>query len=225
MPSEFDNSGDELLISFHKQFAENQNHHQQLLITMVSAVAIALVGYSTVYVNTTTQANLWDITRDKDAHIISYSLVTLGVAYLFAQIIFWLLGLVNLNIGYGFRRDQIVNKEIRLKYLGTEYSSIFGNKPHYNPEGKSITEFLPDFNTNFQVFLVLLQLLLMLTIDLSIFHTKSIEVDFASMSHVCLKYLAYFLICATSALPIIGSFAFIKLYHNKYKKLFDKSES
>jgi len=150
---------DELLISFHRQFAENQNHHQRLFIQFVAAVFIVLVGYAIVYTNTGNDANLYTAKRSANGQIVEYSVAHVVEAYFAAQIILCLMiGLVA-NTGYNFRRDQMVNFRIRRHYLGQPlYASVFPDA--FNPQGKSILGYLPGFNFVFAVALGAIQVLL-----------------------------------------------------------------
>jgi len=104
---------DELLISFHRQFAENQNYHQRLFIQFVAAVFVVLVGYAMVYTKTGPNASFFTVSKNHNREIVEYSVVHLIEAYFAAQIILCLMiGLVA-NTGYNFRRDQMVNFRIR----------------------------------------------------------------------------------------------------------------
>src|SRR4051812_39468995 len=98
---------DELLKSFHEQFAGNQNHHQTLFIQFISAVFVVIIGYVFVYTNTSIDASFFSSTRDKvtGEHITSYAIIHLIGSYFLAQIILTLLCSLTMNIGYGFRRD------------------------------------------------------------------------------------------------------------------------
>lgn len=211
MANDHKSSANELLLSFHKQFAENQNHHQKLLISLVSAIGVVLVGYATAYVNTTAQANLWETIRDKDAHIITYSMMTLVFAYTFAQIILVLLGLMNLNIGYAFRRDQQVNKNIRTKFLTTQYSKIFGEST-FNPSSKKINEYLPGFNYNFQICLISVQAILMQSLLLAIYNSRSL-----SSLYSCA--LSSFVTTIILSVPVLASLYFVYYFYKKYKTM------
>lgn len=211
MANDYKSSANELLLSFHKQFAENQNHHQKLLINLVSAIGIVLIGYTTAYINTTAQANLWETIRDKDAHLISYSMMTLVFAYAFAQIILILLGLMNLNIGYAFRRDQQVNKNIRLKFLTTQYNKIFGEHT-FNPSSKKINEYLPGFNYNFQICLISVQAILMQSLLFAIYNSKSLSLLFSSALYGVITTVIL-------SVPVLWSLYLIYYFFKKYKKM------
>lgn len=214
MASDHKSSTNELLLSFHKQFAENQNHHQKLLISLVSAIGVVLVGYATAYINTTTQANLWETIRDKDAHIISYSMMTLVFAYTFSQIILVLLGLMNLNIGYAFRRDQQVNKNIRIKFLANQYNKIFGENT-FNPSNKKINEYLPGFNYNFQICLISVQAILLQSLLFAIYNSKSLSSLFSS-------FLGSVITTIILSVPVFGSLYFVYYFFKKYKRMIEE---
>jgi hypothetical protein len=181
----------ELLKSFHDQFAENQNHHQALLIKFISAIAVVVVGYAIVY-----SAKSKDIlpimpVDGKNA----YSFTVLYFSNFLSQLVIWLLNCVNINIGYGFRRDQKVVANIRQKYLQDDYSEVFGRLA-FRADSKSFHDYLPNFNTIFYLFCIAIQAVLYM----SIFFVEN-----------------YLLLDILLLLPILLSLATYILYYYIYK--------
>ncbi|MBK6914325.1 MAG: hypothetical protein IPH11_11975 [Ignavibacteriales bacterium] len=163
----------ELLKTFHEQFAQNQNHHQNLFIKFLSAVFIVIAAYFIIYVNTQSFAKWHDSTFVANSNeITSYAILHLIGAYFIAQIIFLIMLIVVTNMGYNFRRDQKVNRNIRIKYLNKEvYKEIFSDKA-FNTDKLTLRDYLPGFHLIFSLSIYFLQVLLLITI---IFKSKSIE--------------------------------------------------
>jgi len=95
----------ELMKSFHEQFAQNQNHHQNLFIQVVSILLTVIIGFgytlfnfkATGESNNNSTIGLFEFTC---AFAISEIILSLGIA------------LVS-NMALGYRRDQLMNTRIR----------------------------------------------------------------------------------------------------------------
>ncbi|MBK7105540.1 MAG: hypothetical protein IPH62_09675 [Ignavibacteriae bacterium] len=162
MPSELKN---DILNSFHSQFAQNQNHHQDLFIKFVSAVLIVTAGYIIVFANTSSYAEFDEVLYFKDSHIIkSYSLLHLGGAYYLAQIIFVLMAFIVLNMGYNYRQDQKVNYNIRIKALGKPLNDIIFDVKGFKPAELNFLDFLPGFHKIFYLILLTFEFLFFISI-------------------------------------------------------------
>ena len=85
----------------------------------MSTVLVIVVGYGIVYSNTLSKSLLYDVIKNTDGNIISYSIMHLTGTYFISQIVLVLLVSLILNIGYRFRRDQKVNYELR-KHSGID---------------------------------------------------------------------------------------------------------
>ena len=157
----------EILKSFHEQFAQNQNHHQNLFIKFLSAVLIVIAAYFFVYIKTTNKADFWDISYFTNSeNIISYAKIHLIGAYLLAQIIFNIMTAIILNMGYNFRRDQKVNYNIRRYYLGKSlYKDIYGEMS-FNPCNLGFWDYLPGFHKIFYTSILLLQFVFFISVVL-----------------------------------------------------------
>jgi hypothetical protein len=179
----------ELYKSFHEQFAENQNHHQALLIKFVSAIAVVVVGYSIVFA-----------AKSKDIDIISsdvvtvknketYSYTVLYLSNVLSHLVVWLLNAVNINIGYGFRRDQNVITNIRKKYLQNDYKTIFGALA-FRADNKTLVSFLPNFNMTFYIFCLVIHVILFVSI---MFVKKFALLDMLLLTPMSFSVTSYFL--------------------------------
>ncbi|MBD1365136.1 hypothetical protein IDJ77_15070 [Mucilaginibacter sp. ZT4R22] len=199
---------EELLTSFHQQFSENQNHLQTVFIQFLSAVLVILAGYGYVYANTASNADFFNVTVfPKTTTLQSYAILHLLGSFLIAEIILGLLITLILNIGYGFRRDQMVIFNIRQEYLGDVFHlRIFGNKS-FDPRNKSIYVFLPEFNRMFVYAMALIQLLLLGSLIFAL-HKASLY-----------YFGEYWYISLFICLPLVWTFWVYGTYWRKYKKV------
>ena len=94
---------EELIRSFHEQFAQNQNHHQKLFFQILSVIVTVAVGYSYVY----TMGGEIPNTDSKPSTFL------LSLALIISTIVLGLSLVLLSNMAYGFRRDQYVNNRIR----------------------------------------------------------------------------------------------------------------
>ena len=134
--------GSDLLKDFHMQFAQNQNHHQTTVITVITAFValISVFAYATLY-----QEKYLVNTKVRPPYIVSDELYgflawLLCVLFVFAYVYVC-------QVGYAFRRDQAIVNRIR-KDAGI-HDTIFG--------GYGATKgfwFLPDFYVILLVFML-----------------------------------------------------------------------
>lgn len=135
--------GDKLLYSMHKQFAENQNHHQGLFIQLLVSLLVLFGGFGYVLVHTNKDIPFCQTYIEKDSF--SY-LIFLSVSFV-VLLVLLLLNLIVIHLGYSFRRDQYLNMKIRMYTLRKEYNYVFGHL--YDPTNKKLGSFLPDFYKTF----------------------------------------------------------------------------
>ncbi|MCR8561062.1 hypothetical protein KXD93_25620 [Mucilaginibacter sp. BJC16-A38] len=200
---------DDLLKSFNDQFATNQNHGQLLFIQFLSAILVVLIGYGYIYANTSPEAKIWVTMRDPKStkDIVSYAVTHLFGALLISELILTLLATVVLNIGYSFRRDQLVIYKLRKATLGEEYKDMFGTMS-FNPSGQNFWDFLPEFNRMFIFGIATLQTLLLISFFIFTYHS------------VCWTAWAIWcriLVCLIALLPGLWT---CWLYSNYYKKYY-----
>ncbi len=148
---------EDILKSFNTQFSENQNHQQKVFIQFLSAVLFVLVGYAYALVNTSLEADYFEVIK-KEGEIVSYAISHFIYSYLVAQFVIAILALLVLNIGYSFRRDQLVVFNLRQHYLANgEYDEIF-TKKSFNPKKLNFGNYLPGFNYIFFILLGFIQI-------------------------------------------------------------------
>jgi len=200
---------EKLLVSFNEQFATNQNHGQDIFIQFLSAILVVLIGYGYIYANTAQSADIWTVAHDdpkslKD--ITSYALIDLFGAFIVSELILTLLATVVLNIGYSFRRDQLVIYKLRKKALGKRYQDTFGSAS-FDPRGQNLWDFLPEFNRMFFFGICVLQIFLLTSFFVALGRAY------------CWPGTAFASICLyiTSIFPVGWTFW---LYNNYYKKYY-----
>lgn len=151
-----------LLDTLHSQFAENQNHHQGIFIQFLIALFAVFGVFGYVYTHTSSEISAGQTTIISINDIELYSLNTLLITSVIIIAILTLLIAIILNLGYGFRRDQHLNKKIRHKYLSNgEYEDVFGKL--YNSDNKNLCDFLPDFYKIFFWFILGFQIIIFVT--------------------------------------------------------------
>jgi len=126
----------QLELSFNRQFAENQNHHQNVLFKLLTVLAAVILGYG--YVLHGYQPDL-GLCCDQPSG--EYDVREAIFAFVIAQALL-MIGLTTIsNIAYAFRRDQLVNFKIRDKHgliaRSKEENNIFPFS--YNPMHDFVT--------------------------------------------------------------------------------------
>lgn len=149
----FSSLGMDIVKSFHEQFAQNQNHHQSLFLQVLTVLLTVLVGFGYIYIRV-----------DADSKELKITVETL---YAFLTLAMYLLSLgiaLILNTALGFRRDQMVACNIRMKTKVMERADEQGDNffpPTFNPVDKTkLTNWMPGFHFIFFVTLIVVKALL-----------------------------------------------------------------
>lgn len=151
--------GEKLMLSFHEQFAENQNHHQKSFLQVLALLITVLVGFGYLYVGMGNGEDCNGITRETIYIALALSMVLLSLAM--ALIV---------NMAYGFRRDQSVACRIRLKggVMEKEGDVPSDNRVFpkaFNPVNKSCWLcWMPGFHNIFFIALFIIKLILLLSV-------------------------------------------------------------
>ena len=146
--------GEEIVKSFHEQFAQNQNHHQNLFLQVLAVLLTVLGGFGYLYIRVGVNS--------KDLN------VTIETIYVFLALASYLLSLsiaLISNMALGFRRDQLVACNIRVKSgvmaknTDTEDDGYFIKE--FNPVGKTrYLLWMPEFHVIFFASLLVVKMLL-----------------------------------------------------------------
>jgi len=147
--------GEDIVKSFHEQFAQNQNHHQKLFLQVLAVLLTVLVGFGYLYI----RANV----ESKEVKITSETI------YVFMSLSFYLLSLsiaLISNMALGFRRDQLVACNIRVMTntmtINTNDNYFIGD---FNPVGKhKYILWMPEFHIIFFFTLLIIKVLLILSL-------------------------------------------------------------
>lgn len=213
----------ELMKSFHEQFAQNQNHHQNLFIQVVSILLTVVIGFGyTLYNFRITgsgcekSASSLGVLEFTAAFTISEVILTLGVA------------LVS-NMALGFRRDQLMNTKIReaagltVDSTNKEKIEIFAKS--YNPmknyfekvwinNKKIILDWMPNFHIIFSVALITVQSLLIIVYFIKLSFNGYLENHGANS----FEYSSLLSIIGISA--TLFSIIIIRIFHNKLNRFY-----
>jgi len=147
------NLGLDLVRSFHEQFAQNQNHHQNLFLQVLALLISVLIGFGYIYIKVGIKAEDVTINSDTLAFFLVLSMVLLSLS----------IALI-LNMSLGYRRDQMVACVIRIKagvmkLNKDDEETFFPSK--FNPlKNKTYFEWLPEFHKIFFISLILIKAIL-----------------------------------------------------------------
>lgn len=210
----------ELMKSFHEQFAQNQNHHQNLFIQIVSILLTVIIGFGyTMYNfksgNNGTGIGIFEFTS---AFVISEIILALGVA------------LVS-NMALGFRRDQLMNTRIREFAQITEDTApddakIFSIS--YNPmknyydkteklNKKIVIDWMPNFHIIFSITLLTVQFIL------TIVYYFKINIYRSDMSNPIYNFDSNSWFSAVGIIFIFLSIYIIRKFHEKLVLFYNKN--
>jgi|GEM_PF-6579566 len=178
----------ELLLGFHKQFAENQRVREQSFLKIFGFLGSVIIGYSYVYHKTT-----------------EFDYIELSFIAIISQILLVFGALIVLSIAYNFRRDQTINAKIRT------YARIIGDNnifpSSYDPRKsnslqhwhKWLPSFLSNFFIIFPIVLVTLQISYIIKLNLFFtfcaidwFITSTIIVGILSFLTIAYSYFSYY---------------------------------
>jgi len=213
----------ELVKSFHQQFAENQNNHQSAFIQLLSIILTVIIGFGLAFLNfggTSTDIDFkLELFEFTTAFTIAEGILTLGFCLV-------------VSYAYGFRRDQFVNAIIREKAGITEDSTKQSWKifpTNYNPQ-TSFTKkqnekkkllfiwWMPDFHAIFAIAFMFLQLIIMITYILKSYIANLLfansQIDWFSLS-IFVFGVIFFLI----------SIVTLNRYFKKLKNLYTQKTS
>ncbi|NOT50038.1 MAG: hypothetical protein HOP10_02030 [Chitinophagaceae bacterium] len=232
-----DRNSFEVAKSFLVQFSQNTNHNQSLFIQFLASVIIVLIGYAFVYSNTSghssyrhsnttvisypdslrilppIEARPFESIKNENGDILTYGLIHLVIIYLFAQMVLIILGILNLHIGYSFRRDQVSVNKIRADYLGDEKHKKYFY--HYSGLNKKIYNYLPNFNSILFGGIFIIQILLYISIFVFF---DSFDPGKVFISYLVVADISYYQAKIALGFPfILSTFCYV-VYFIKYNK-------
>lgn len=147
--------GKALVISFHEQFAQNQNHHQKLFLQVLVVLLSVLTGFAYLYVRVDTKSSEISVKMDTLYYYVILSMFLLSMA----------ISLI-CNMALGFRRDQLMAANIRVITGVMDPKSNDGYFfKSFNPQGKTeILKWMPEFHLIFFIALIATKPLLALSV-------------------------------------------------------------
>lgn len=203
----------DLVKSFHEQFAVNQNNHQSAFIQFLSIILSALFGFGYALLN-----------FENDKSELNIELFEFTAIFLIVELVLVLGLALVMNYAYGFRRDQFVNTKIREKagiiedyensYLAVFPNSFNHQKTFNKLDKRNYFNWQPNFHIIFTFVFIAIQIAIFLVYLLKICKENLIcncePIDFPS--------LIVFVLCIISTIVI--SFIILKKYFNKIEKLY-----
>ena len=175
--------GKDLIKSFHEQFAQNQNHHQNLFIQTLAILLTVLVGYGYLYIRVNKSVEGIFVGMDTLYAFLTIALYLLTIAIALLS-----------NMALGFRRDQLMAANIRIKsnVMTPENNDnyFFGTFNPYSKKG--YLDWMPEFHSIFFISLFVMKILLMvLTLK---YENNSLGIFYSEhMSYIVIAMFSYFL--------------------------------
>lgn len=145
----------EIVKSFHEQFAQNQNHHQGLFLQVLAVLLTVITGFGYLYVH-------FD---DPGAGL----KVTIETLYISLALSLYLLSLaiaLIVNMALGFRRDQMVACNIRVRVGGMDVPQNKGFFPaSFNPIKEcNCLNWMPEFYLIFFIALFVIKMVFIVSV-------------------------------------------------------------
>ena len=198
---------EDIIKSFHEQFAQNQNHHQKLFLQILAVLLTVIVGFGYIYIRI----------EAKDKNEVN---ITVETIYLFLSLSLFLLSLAIAllsNMALGFRRDQLVASNMRAKVgiLKNPQKNDGYFITSFNPVGK--TRFLlwmPEFHLIFFLFLIIIKIILFTGVILN----NSCRLELSPCSNLLLT-----LSMILALLSYIFDFLISIVYWEKWKNYSDNA--
>jgi hypothetical protein len=206
----------ELLKTFHDQFSQTQIAGKTIFIQFLTAVFVVIFGYSYILAQINGAfIEVFNVVKDpKTGEVISYSLIHFIFGYIVTQIVVILLASLILNTGYEFRRDQLVVFETRKKYIGSDYSQIFGDD-RFSPLNKNLWTYLPGFHFIFYSVFFFIQIVLGASFFI-------VMINISETLHLN-NFGAYLWMLIVGLFPFVYSNIYYTYYFKKYKKAMNRS--
>lgn len=127
---------EQIELDLHRQFAENQNSHQNVFMQLVVAFIGIFAGLGYVYSHLET--SVVKITEDA----LLFKPFVMHVSIMIAGFLFCLMALVVIHFGWSFRRDMLLNRKIRELAYGKDGQVRF--EKLFKDYGKNIDD-MPEF--------------------------------------------------------------------------------
>lgn len=143
--------GKDIVKSFHEQFAQNQNHHQALFLQILTILLSVLAAFGYIYIRV-------DVYNQET----KVSIQTLHLLLLLSMYLLSFAVAIISNMGLGFRRDQLLAANIRIKSnvmdLNDDDNFFFKS---FNPVTKNhVLTWMPEFHIIMFWFLIIVKAIL-----------------------------------------------------------------
>ena len=148
----------QLALSFHEQFAQNQNHHQRMFVQVLAVLITVLVGFGYAYTSLQNGSS-------NGSNAVNMEFDMLSASLMISMVLLSLAIALIVNMAYGFRRDQTTACRIRVK-AGAMEAWKDSNGPDiyfptkYNPVGKTGCCWMPGYHNIFFTALIAIKFVL-----------------------------------------------------------------
>jgi len=208
----------ELLKSFHQQFAQNQNHNQNLFIQVLSILLTVMIGFGYTLFNfkvsnlVSNGIGLFEFTI---AFAISEFILLIGVALVSSMAVTYRREqLLNTKINETAQITEDTTSEKNYKIFPTSYNPMKNYYKKVSENKKMFFDWMPDFHIIFSRMFLIIQLFLIF-----IYFTKIFTNSFPGLTeNIQFLYYSLFFVLGVLCFPL--SLGIIKVYHNKLSKFY-----
>ena len=202
---------EQLALSFHEQFAQNQNHHQRMFVQVLAVLITVLVGFGYAY------TGLQNGSSDGD-NAVNMEFDMLYASLMISMVLLSLAIALIVNMAYGFRRDQTTACRIRVKacamnaWKDSDGPGIFFPTA-YNPVEKTDRCWMPGYHNIFFTALIALKFVLIFIVIYKACSIDSLE------KHEVLIYISMIAVAISFCSDIFVWYG----YKKKWKGVADKA--
>ena len=203
-------SCEKIELDLHRQFAENQNSHQNVFVQLVAALIGIFAGLGYVYSHLET--SVVKIAEDT----LLFKPTVMHISITVAGILFCLMALVVIDFGWSFRRDMLLNRKIRELAYETDGQARF--EKLFKDYGKNIDD-MPGF---YEIFF---KAILIMQVGLLIF---AISFDWGcnvcTATQICCPLINFCLIISELIIQTYYYYGKRDKTKEQYKRMFPESE-
>lgn len=203
-------SCEKIELDLHRQFAENQNSHQNVFVQLVAALIGIFAGLGYVYSHLET--SVVKIAEDT----LLFKPTVMHISITVAGILFCLMALVVIDFGWSFRRDMLLNRKIRELAYGTDDYNRF--EIFFKDYGKNVDD-MPGF---YEIFF---KAILVMQVGLLIF---AISFDWGcnvcTATQTCCPLINFCLIISELIIQTYYYYGKRDKTKEQYKRMFPESE-
>ena len=167
---------EQLALSFHEQFAQNQNHHQRMFVQVLAVLITVLVGFGYAYTGLQNRSS-------DGGNAVNMEFDMLYASLMISMVLLSLAIALIVNMAYGFRRDQTTACRIRVN-AGAMMAGEDSNKPGIyfpaaynpvNPVGEPGRCWMPEYHNIFFIALIAIKIVLIFIVIIKVCSIDSLD--------------------------------------------------